>query len=209
MYKKCTKCEIEKEINSFAKQSDRNNNTSWCKQCLYDSQKKRWIDRKVKAVNLMGGKCQKCGYDKNFMAMDFHHKNPDEKEFNWCKLKLKRWSAIIQELKKCILLCCRCHREEHWPQGEIYDNALKDNVLLNLTTAVKLTGECLKCGKEVYGTKYCSVHCSRLGNRKVYRPQKKTLKKLISTMSWCAIGRKYGVSDNAVRKWAKKYKLII
>jgi len=30
----------------------------------------------------------------------------------------------------------------------------------------------------------------------------------IDTMSWCAIGRKYKVSDNAVRKWARKYGLI-
>jgi transposase-like protein len=25
------------------------------------------------------------------------------------------------------------------------------------------------------------------------------------TMSYCAVGRKYGVSDNAVRKWIRMY----
>jgi len=28
---------------------------------------------------------------------------------------------------------------------------------------------------------------------------------MIDTMSWTAIGKKYGVSDNAVKKWARKY----
>jgi len=27
----------------------------------------------------------------------------------------------------------------------------------------------------------------------------------IKTTSYCAVGRKYGVSDNAVRKWVKFY----
>ena len=46
-------------------------------------------------------------------------------------------------------------------------------------------------------------------NTKVHdRPSKEELEKMINTMSWCAIGRKYGVSDNAVRKWAKKLNLI-
>ena len=30
----------------------------------------------------------------------------------------------------------------------------------------------------------------------------------IKIFSWCAIGRKYGVSDNAVRKWARSYDII-
>ena len=38
-------------------------------------------------------------------------------------------------------------------------------------------------------------------------PEKEQLKKDINNMSWLAIGRKYNVSDNAVRKWAKKYDL--
>lgn len=29
----------------------------------------------------LGGKCQECGYNKNIAALEFHHINPDEKEF--------------------------------------------------------------------------------------------------------------------------------
>ena len=38
-------------------------------------------------------------------------------------------------------------------------------------------------------------------------PSKEELEKLIYTESFVAIGRKYGVSDSAVRKWCKKYEL--
>ena len=33
-------------------------------------------------VTYKGGKCQVCGYDKCIEAMQFHHKNPDEKDFS-------------------------------------------------------------------------------------------------------------------------------
>jgi transposase-like protein len=34
------------------------------------------------------------------------------------------------------------------------------------------------------------------------------LESLVKSTNWCAIGRKYGVSDNAVRKWAREYCII-
>lgn len=44
--------------------------------------------------------------------------------------------------------------------------------------------------------------------RKVDRPSKEELEILINENSWCAIGRKFGVSDNAIRKWARNYNII-
>lgn len=44
-------------------------------------------------------------------------------------------------------------------------------------------------------------------NRKVERPDRETLLNLIYTTSFLEIGRIYGVSDNAVRKWCKSYEL--
>lgn len=42
-------------------------------------------------------------------------------------------------------------------------------------------------------------------NRKVERPSYEVLKQNIVQMGFAATGRKYGVSDNAVRKWLKTY----
>ena len=41
------------------------------------------------------------------------------------------------------------------------------------------------------------------------RPSKEELSQMISEMSYVAIGKKYDISDNAVRKWAKKYEIIL
>lgn len=70
---------------------------------------------KKDAVEYMGGKCVLCGYSKCIAALDFHHRNPEEKEFNfkWNAQK-SRLSKIVNELDKCILLCANCHREVHY-----------------------------------------------------------------------------------------------
>ena len=36
---------------------------------------------KLRAVDYKGGKCEICGYDKNLSALEFHHVNPENKEF--------------------------------------------------------------------------------------------------------------------------------
>lgn len=41
--------------------------------------------------------------------------------------------------------------------------------------------------------------------RKVERPPYEQLKQEIEKTNYCAVGRKYGVSDNAIRKWIKFY----
>jgi uncharacterized protein YjcR len=40
------------------------------------------------------------------------------------------------------------------------------------------------------------------------RPNKEELQKLIDNYSWVYIGKLYNVSDNAIRKWARNYKII-
>lgn len=66
-------------------------------------------------IDAMGGKCQICDYNKCQEAMDFHHINPLEKEFSFNRARAnpKAIKKIIEELKKCVLLCSRCHREVH------------------------------------------------------------------------------------------------
>ena len=63
---------------------------------------------------------------------------------------------------------------------------------------------CKTCGKKVSDStcKYCR-DCFNIKQRKVERPSTESLKKDLSTMSFCAVGRKYGVSDNAIRKWLR------
>jgi hypothetical protein len=65
------------------------------------------------AVDLLGGKCSKCGYNKCLAALNFHHVDPELKEFNINQSMTMTWEVILEELKKCSLLCSNCHMEHH------------------------------------------------------------------------------------------------
>jgi len=70
----------------------------------------RW-SKKIRGINLLGGRCIKCGTD-NVVLLEFHH-GLGEKERNIKRLLEEKWSAIEEELKKCQLLCGNCHAELH------------------------------------------------------------------------------------------------
>lgn len=86
------------------------------KQVMIEQIKKRKLERvkenKLRAIKMLGGKCQRCGYNKCIAALDFHHAI-EEKEFNISKY-METWSIIEKEIEKCVLLCANCHREEHY-----------------------------------------------------------------------------------------------
>ena len=86
----------------------------------YEAQQRRGLERKVKLIELMGGKCVKCGYKKNYSALSFHHKYPNEKEttLDMRSLSNNSWAKISAEASKCELLCMNCHMETHHPQHE-------------------------------------------------------------------------------------------
>lgn len=61
-----------------------------------------------------GKKCSICGYNKCIEALEFHHRDMSEKEFNISDRNLVLdWQLIKQELDKCDLVCANCHREIH------------------------------------------------------------------------------------------------
>lgn len=96
--------------------------------------RRRMIDRlldlkkenKRRAVELLGGKCQKCGYSRCLDALVFHHRNPHEKELV-VSGSPHSWKKLENELTKTVLLCCLCHTElhaGHWTDGELSDLCL-------------------------------------------------------------------------------------
>ncbi len=79
--------------------------------------KVRKLERKKRAIKLKGGKCMKCGYNRCIGALDFHHLDPSTKESTLKYLWDKSWERIEAEIEKCVLWCCRCHREYHWNES--------------------------------------------------------------------------------------------
>lgn len=79
------------------------------------------LEKKLKLIEMFGGKCEKCGYDKNIAAFDFHHRDGYEKNFEIKvqQLNYRTDDIILEEALKCMLLCANCHRELHNPNLEI------------------------------------------------------------------------------------------
>lgn len=111
--KLCIKCQETKPLESFYEQSDRKSGSSYCKSCFNKYCVERWIEKKKLAIKYKGGSCIKCGFNKHYAALQFHHIDPSTKEYTWDKLKLKSWDKIVKELDKCELLCANCHSILH------------------------------------------------------------------------------------------------
>ena len=81
----------------------------------YQKTKQRAIKHQL--IIYKGGKCERCGYDKCEGALQFHHKNPLEKEFTLSQINLSKelnMDMLYKEVDKCELLCANCHAEEHY-----------------------------------------------------------------------------------------------
>ncbi len=66
---------------------------------------------------------------------------------------------------------------------------------------------CSQCGTPTRNKYFCSHPCSQTGRRVVERPSHEQLIEDLRGSSFCAVGRKYNVSDNAIRKWVRYYRL--
>lgn len=214
----CKKCG-EKDQSKFYKYKKRH---YFCKKCFNTYCKQRWIYGKIKAVNYLGGKCSKCGIHGIHPALfDFHHKNPEEKEFSISQIRTYSWDRIKKELKKCELLCCFCHRLHHlkddWEEvmKETNYELIDKNIILSEIKAihnkpikkVKISLKVLKtciCGKPINNRNKLCLVC----NRKVKRPSKEELEKLVWLKPTSVIASEYGVSDNAIGKWCKNYGIL-
>jgi len=168
---------------------------------------------KIKLIHYLGDKCQICGYDKPIpSAYAFHHRDPSTKKFT-ISGKTLSFEKLKKEADKCDLLCRNCHAELHdedykkQREGSI-EKWEKEQLIRIENDKKKNDKECPNCKKKFKGkvveSVYCSLECCEVGRRKVKnRPSKKQLLEEIEETNYCAVGRKYGVSDNAIRKWLK------
>lgn len=72
-----------------------------------------WRKRtKLKLVEYKGGECSICGYKRSLKALEFHHIDPNEKDFT-ISGKSFSYERLKKEVDKCILVCSNCHAEIH------------------------------------------------------------------------------------------------
>lgn len=124
----CGKCNVEKELSEFHKKGK--SYQYMCKECRkiyirkhYENNKDNYLksskNSREKAFKWYRDYkstlfCKICGED-HPACLDFHHRNPNEKEFviSSSVNALKR-EKFLEEIAKCDVLCANCHRKLHY-----------------------------------------------------------------------------------------------
>lgn len=95
--------------------------------------------------------------------------------------------------------------EEFVSSKENFYNLRKNLTIYNEFKCLK----CLKCNCEI--TKYSKSglcpDCWHKMNRKIERPTREELKDMIRNESFTSIGKKFGISDNSIKKWCISFGL--
>lgn len=80
------------------------------------SAQKRLVRRKLDAVNALKGVCVTCG-ETHPAVLDFHHRDSGDKDLP-IAVAVRKWplNRVLDEIKKCDVLCSNCHRKLHWEQ---------------------------------------------------------------------------------------------
>jgi hypothetical protein len=107
-----------------------------------------------------------------------------------------------------VLASNACHMRLHnWINagGNVVDSYEKRKI----TNFGKPKPICKMCDNVVaeHDAVYCSILCSAKDQRTTERPSKEDLIRMVKDMGYSEVGRLYNVSDNAIRKWMKAYKV--
>ena len=117
-HKQCPCCGEIKPVEDFDKRPN-GNVFSYCRKCHNDLRYRAVKKIKLQLVLELGGCCSICGYNKNLSALEFHHLDPNEKDFTIANSPTINLDKIREEISKCILVCSNCHKEIHYPQNNI------------------------------------------------------------------------------------------
>ena len=139
-------------------------------------------------------RCERCNLTSWLggpIPLELHHKDGNHYNNDFSNLEL---------------LCPNCHSLESNNSGAgvlAYQEKIK-----SMSKEKAEEKRCSSCGALLVKSKtgLCQS-CYKVSSRTVERPDAKTLAQEIVESSFCAVGKKYGVSDNAIRKWCTGYNI--
>lgn len=134
-FKVCQRCQTEKPIDDFYENRRKSKATeglewaghdSYCKLCRSVQRGERREQLKRQAVDYLGGCCVDCGLVDIPDVYDFHHLDPMVKEERIALIIQRSWARVVEELKKCVLLCANCHRKRHAKDNTVVVQKIKN-----------------------------------------------------------------------------------
>jgi hypothetical protein len=170
-------CTQKKELSEILVENSTYSHTALLKERLYNE-------------GLKERKCELCGQgeiwmDKN-MSLILDHINGINDDHRIDNLRI-----ICANCGATLSTHCGKNRNLKTPFGKYIKENKKNHIC--------------KCGKSIDKGALLCEKCSAINRRKVERPPLEQLLKEVKETSYCAVGRNYGVSDNAIRKWIKSY----
>ena len=165
-------------------------------------------------------KCENCGineWDGKPLRLQVHHINGEHND---------------NRIENLQLLCPNCHTQtdtyakSNTAKKKGFKITNRINEILNgvessfkpievekikeRTLPPKEKKYCKVCGKEIIGggKKYCSHSCADKASKKFDVDGNQLKEDFQKLKSYCAVGRKYGVSDNAIKKRCKKLNIF-
>lgn len=132
----CTVCrEVKKETDFFYRNKRSAKLHAQCKQCYIEKRRAQWKsyyykhgskyrqnavarNRRLKVklraqmlAYLSDKACAHCG-NADIRVLDFDHIDPKTKSFSIARAigDITRWDKILEEIKKCQILCANCHK---------------------------------------------------------------------------------------------------
>lgn len=167
---------------------------------------------KRRALQLFDNKCVCCGYNKCSAALEFHHLEPEHKDFTLSSVYAnpKSWDVVVKELEKCALVCANCHREIHYGDREIDNKSYINYAYVNYKLYETENYHTCYCGSLIHKKhKYCSHKCYNKARETInWSEEKENILKLkdVDNLSFVHIAKLYNSSDNTIRKWYYRFK---
>ena len=143
-----------------------------------DRLKKKLLDEGIKENKCE--KCKKIKWNGEPIPLELHH------------IDGNRFNNSLENIK---ILCPNCH-------AQTSNYSLKRKLEIVKIEKFKYC----ECGKKIkIRSKKCQT-CDKINQRKIKeRPSLNVLLEDVSNMSYISVGKKYGVTDNCIKKWIKSY----
>jgi Zn finger protein HypA/HybF involved in hydrogenase expression len=147
------------------------------------------LKKKIIKAGYLEYKCHNCGLTEWLgkpISIELEHKNGNN---------------FDNRIENLTLLCPNCHSQTSTFRGR----KLKGTIHKSKHKKTKKIYCCVECGVQIGNRSKHNrcVKCSQFMQRKAPRPCIEVLLKDVEELGYSGTGRKYGVSDNTIRKWVK------